>query len=333
MNLDQPRSRGTWAAPVARTRPAGTDRRRGEGPVRARRIPHAVTREAATRRARRRAALYVAAFGLAIVTLATRFSPASPSTDSSALVAAVAPSMVAVGGADVERRVAPPSAEVPLPSFEGRPPVSAVGHVDIPACRFADKPAPHASLRDWASTIVDTAYALPDAYRPRDLVPVGRAGIPGGGLVRSFVINDLRALANAARANGTPLTVQSAYRSRSRQAEVFAGWVARSGEAAARQYSSRPGHSEHQLGTALDLRAAGGSAPWSVAFGSTPTGRWLAENAATFGFVVSYPAGMKAVTCYGAEAWHIRYVGRQEAAAVTASGLTLREWLWTHRGG
>ena len=35
-------------------------------------------------------------------------------------------------------------------------------------------------------------------------------------------------------------------------------------------------------------------------------------------------------TCYGAEAWHYRYVGRDIAAEVHASGMTLRAWLWLH---
>jgi D-alanyl-D-alanine carboxypeptidase len=214
-----------------------------------------------------------------------------------------------------------------------RRPVSSPSGVAVPVCRTGDKPARHAGLSQWATTIVDTTYALPDGYRPPDLVPVGRARITGGGLVRSFVIDDLRALSDAAKANGTPLAVQSAYRSRARQASVYAGWVAQSGEIAASKYSARPGHSEHQLGTSLDLRAVGGSAPWSGPFGATPAGRWLRDHAAEFGFILSYPAGMKSVTCYGAEAWHIRYVGRKEAAAVRASGLTLREWLWTRSGG
>lgn len=197
-----------------------------------------------------------------------------------------------------------------------------------PACAHDDLPAPHADLDHWATTIVDTAFALPDGYHPRDLVPVGRAGIGGWGLVRSFVVDDLRALARAADAAGNPVAVQSAYRTRARQAEVFAGWVTSAGEDGARRFSARPGHSEHQLGTALDLRAAAGGAPWSGAFGATAAGRWLAKHAHEFGFVLSYPTGADAATCYGAEAWHVRYVGRSIAAEVEASGLPLRVWLW-----
>jgi D-alanyl-D-alanine carboxypeptidase len=207
---------------------------------------------------------------------------------------------------------------------------AAASATPLPACVHDDLPAPHAGLDDWATTLVDTAHALPGGYRPPDLVPVARAGIGGWGLVRSVVIDDLRALARDAARAGNPLAVQSAFRSRSRQAEVFAGWVASSGEAAARRFSARPGHSEHQLGTSLDLRAAAGGAPWGGAFGTTAAGRWLAGHAAAYGFVLSYPAGAEDVTCYGAEAWHVRYVGRAIAAEVAASGVPLRAWLWSH---
>ncbi len=196
-----------------------------------------------------------------------------------------------------------------------------------PTCRHGDRPAINAAYDEWATTIVDTDYALPAGYRPPDLVPATETGIAGWALVRSFVIEDLRALGRAAEAAGNPLEIQSGHRSRERQAEVYAGWVASSGEADARRFSARPGHSEHQLGTALDFRAAAGTAPWS-GFGDTAAGRWLAKHAHEFGFVLSYPAGAEALSCYGAEAWHVRYVGRAMAAEVEASGLPLRAWLW-----
>jgi D-alanyl-D-alanine carboxypeptidase len=50
---------------------------------------------------------------------------------------------------------------------------------------------------------------------------------------------------------------------------------------------------------------------------------------ARYGFVPSYPNGAFDRTCYAAEPWHFRWVGREHAAAASASGLTLREWLWS----
>ena len=43
---------------------------------------------------------------------------------------------------------------------------------------------------------------------------------------------------------------------------------------------------------------------------------------------MSYPKGKTTLTCYMYEPWHYRYVGRDVAAKVRASGLTLREYLW-----
>jgi D-alanyl-D-alanine carboxypeptidase len=203
----------------------------------------------------------------------------------------------------------------------------------LPACRIDDDPTARTDVADWASTIVDTTWALPDDYVPPDLVPVTDAGVSGLGKVRGLVIDDLRALALAAADANRSIAVQSAYRSFNRQADVFAGWVASSGYDEAVRFSARPGHSEHQLGTAVDLREENGPAPWQTSFADRPTGRWLLKHAWEFGFVQSYAAGREDQTCYGAESWHYRYVGRDIAADVHASGLTLREWLWQHNGG
>jgi hypothetical protein len=45
---------------------------------------------------------------------------------------------------------------------------------------------------------------------------------------------------------------------------------------------------------------------------------------------MSYPNASTAVTCYDYEPWHFRYVGRDVAAAIHASGLTPREYLWAN---
>ncbi len=198
----------------------------------------------------------------------------------------------------------------------------------LPPCGYGSQPALSAGLDQWALTLVDTTFRLPPAYVPPDLVPVARAGLAGWGEVRALVIDDLRSMAEAASQAGVPLAVQSAYRSFARQRTVFDGWVTQAGRAAALQTSARPGHSEHQLGTTLDLRAAGGSAPWIGDFARSATGRWLASNAWRFGFVVSYPPDTQNVTCYAPEAWHVRYVGLATAHQVHDSGLTLRAWLW-----
>ena len=201
---------------------------------------------------------------------------------------------------------------------------------ELPVCRDADEAAANAAYDDWQRTIVDTTSRLPKGYAPPDLVAVSRAGLSGGGSIRLIAIADLKALAAAGRKAGVRLAVESAYRSEARQQRTYAGWVRTSGEAEARRFSARAGHSEHQLGTAIDFKAAGGGSPWTHGFARSGHARWLAANAWRFGWIESYPPGAEKSTCYGPEAWHYRYVGRDVAAEVHASGKTLRAWLWLH---
>jgi D-alanyl-D-alanine carboxypeptidase len=163
---------------------------------------------------------------------------------------------------------------------------------------------------------VDTTYDLGASYVPPDLVSVDQAGMAGTGYVRALLIDDLHALWSAARDAGVDISVTSAYRSYADQEAVFKETEASYGTDYALRIAARPGHSEHQLGTAIDF--FGGQA-------------WLVAFAWTFGFVMSYPAGSSPdVTCYALETWHYRYYGRDRAAAIHISGLTTREWLWAY---
>ena len=201
---------------------------------------------------------------------------------------------------------------------------------EVPVCTYEDRPTRYADLTQWAMTLLDPALMLGADYRPDDLVQVASAGVDGWGEVRALMVDDLRAMDEAARSAGAAFAIQSAFRDYATQADIFQAWVATIGEANALSESARPGHSEHQLGTALDLRSAESQTPaWEYAdWGETPTGAWLRENSWQYGFVLSYPAGQSAVTCYDYEPWHLRYVGREVAGQIHASGLTPREHLW-----
>jgi D-alanyl-D-alanine carboxypeptidase len=198
----------------------------------------------------------------------------------------------------------------------------------LPPCRYDDLAATPNAYDAWSVTLLDTVYALGPDYVPPDLVEVDAAGRR----LRTVAIADLEALFKAAEAAGVPLAIQSAYRSHGYQAGTFESWVAQLGREAALRTSARPGHSEHQLGTAIDFRSADGPPAWDLPdWGATPAGAWLAEHGWRYGFVMSYPAGLEEETCYDYEPWHFRYLGRNEAAAQRASGLTLRAWLWSQR--
>lgn len=202
----------------------------------------------------------------------------------------------------------------------------------LPACAYTDIKTRFMSLKRWRQTSLDTRLRVGPKYAPTDLVPVGRAGIAGSGKVRRLVIDDLAAMAKAAKRAGKPIAVRSAYRSYQDQVRTFAYWVRTSGRAAALRSSARPGHSEHQLGTTIDFRSGSSAqAPWGYSdWATTGPGRWMKQNAWRYGFVMSYPKGRSSTTCYMYEPWHYRYVGRTLARRIHESGLTTREYLWRH---
>lgn len=228
--------------------------------------------------------------------------------------------------------VPPPPTPAPVPVTPApvvTPPPSAAPDYSRPGGVYLDVLTTHYGYEDWAISLLDTIYMLPADYYPGDLVDTSAAGLNGGYPVRSIVVADLRALADAARANGTPLEVVSGFRSHTQQKATFDYWVSVGGYEQALRTSARPGHSEHQLGTTLDFTNAGGGAPWEQGdWAATPAGAWMATNAWRYGFLMSYPAGTFAQTGYDYEPWHYRYVGRELAAQIVASGLTTREYLW-----
>ena len=215
----------------------------------------------------------------------------------------------------------------------GRPaiaPSEARGLGQLPACRYDDIMTQPRGYDDWSTTLVDTILRVPRSYVPPDLVSISKAGIAGHGKVRAVMIEDLRAMTEAAAAAGNAIGVQSAYRSYADQQATFASWASQLGYAGALKVSARPGHSEHQLGLAIDFRSDPGGSPFTGSWGKTPAGKWMNRHAWEYGFIRSYPAGKQAISCYASEPWHYRYVGRDLAAAIHSSGLTTRAYLWAN---
>jgi D-alanyl-D-alanine carboxypeptidase len=220
--------------------------------------------------------------------------------------------------------------------------------------------------------------ALPPDYVPADLVDLkdGRARKPAEcdgahECMRADAAAGLRRMLDVMRSDGVEGRVQSAFRAFATQCWVFASWArqARGGFCEATEQSALPGHSQHQLGTTLDLftrewaeeGAKRGQGVFRNGFGCTRGGVWLDENAWRFGFVVSYPIhpddrregsrcnprGDRPVpinpkTGYKNEPWHVRYVGVDAAARYHAAWLasvpgspgelTLEQWLRGLRG-
>jgi D-alanyl-D-alanine carboxypeptidase len=196
------------------------------------------------------------------------------------------------------------------------------------------------SRKQWATSVLDPMYRLSSTYVPTTLTWITPQAIAsstkGVFQLRKEAATALRSMFIAARDSNIQLRIISAYRSYRTQNVTFAYWVAQSGVKLARKFSAIPGHSEHQLGTAVDLGTIGAGAPWgSASFATSPTATWLTHNAYKFGFVRSYPSGAKqvALSCYGSEPWHWRYVGLNLAYEIVCSEQVPRIFLWNRQYG
>jgi D-alanyl-D-alanine carboxypeptidase len=266
--------------------------------------------------------------GQIVLIVAGAASCAAPAPGDSAATPARSedPSAVAVAVPPAPELVA----DVAPPQRPAGPAIVPMLRLDLVPDPCVDRDLLAPAVGDEAMTILDRSYALPAGYVPGDLVPASDAGLTGASgtkLVRSVTIADLAAMQDAWVDAGLSMIVESAYRSYLAQQATFDSWVARLGVAEALRRSARPGHSEHQLGTAFDLTSPG----WAGRFGDwaveSAEGRWMVEHAWEYGFVMSYPAGAEAETCFGYEPWHWRWVGRDVAAAHRDSGQVLRQFL------
>lgn len=119
----------------------------------------------------------------------------------------------------------------------------------------------------WATSVLDPLHRLPASYVPRDLTWITPQALPsakGVFQLRRDAAESLRAMFLAAREADVRMRILSAYRSYATQNATFAYWVAKSGLQLARKYSALPGHSEHQLGTSVDLATVGAGVPWGA---------------------------------------------------------------------
>lgn len=183
---------------------------------------------------------------------------------------------------------------------------------------------------DSVKALVNKQYALPEDYAPEDLVTVEVPTVlenPEIRQLREVASDALTDMFAAAEEEGIILHARSGYRSYQTQVQLFNSYVENHGEEAANRYSARPGESEHQTGLAMDVTSESANYQLSEAFGSTPEGIWVEENAHEFGFIIRYPEGTEDITGYQYEPWHLRYFGEELAADIYESGLTYEEYL------
>ena len=160
-------------------------------------------------------------------------------------------------------------------------------------------------------TRVDKKVFLSEVFIPADLKPLTAQTAQAGSYIinrndlslRSVAEKALAVMAKDARAQGITILVSSSYRSYAYQKKVYERNVAQMGKQAADRESAAPGASQHQLGTVIDFGSI------TDEYAKTDAGKWLAANAGTYGWSLSFPDGYEYITGYRWECWHYRYVG------------------------
>jgi D-alanyl-D-alanine carboxypeptidase len=184
--------------------------------------------------------------------------------------------------------------------------------------------------KDYRLLLVNKNYPLDSTFKPNELVPPNVKRIGSVSLEnRKMSIEAAKALESMffdAKKDKINLILVSAYRSYESQADVYERKVETDGATEASKYVAKEGSSEHQTGLAVDVN----SSPYydlAEDFEKTKEGKWVADNAHKYGFVIRYLKGKSDITGYNYEPWHLRYVGTDAAKYMFDNNLCLEEYV------
>lgn len=91
-------------------------------------------------------------------------------------------------------------------------------------------------------------------------------------------------------------------------------------------YNPKPGHSEFQSGTAIELHLADENPIIKNTLLNSQAGEWLYNNSYKYGFILRFPESKKSITGYNEEGI-FKYVGVQKAQYMFNQDLCLEEYL------
>lgn len=160
---------------------------------------------------------------------------------------------------------------------------------------------------DPAFKVINKKVSL-GRFVPKDLV------VFNGVKVSKRIVSDLQKLITAAKTDGIELRVISGYRSYDYQEALFKRYVnaemkknpritREQAEVQVNTFSAKPGHSEHQLGTVVDILSKENNFQFSSDSSLTYV-QWFEKNVSKWNFKISYPKGSKE---YVYEPWHLRW--------------------------
>lgn len=213
----------------------------------------------------------------------------------------------------------------PSPSVSASPSVS-----PTPDASPSPSPSPEVSV-DPMPVIYDIDTASSPSVvvnkkrplNPKTYIPANLKKYPGSAVKLAAPARDALVLMAAAmkKAGAGTLVLNSGYRSYASQKIIHAAKVSQLGLKAGEALAARPGYSEHQTGLAADVSAYKQGCAIYTCFSATKAGKWLAENAWQYGFVIRYPYGQTKITGYQFEPWHLRFIGLEIATDMRAKNI------------
>ena len=175
-------------------------------------------------------------------------------------------------------------------------------------------------VKDYKYILVNKKNKLNSDFIPNNLVEVKFCSLDNFYLEEETA-NSYEQMCLDSINDGLNISIRSTYRSYDEQKELYNTYLKLYGKSYVDKYVACPGHSEHQTGLAIDLE----SLECDI-FGNSKEYLWVKENAYKYGFIIRYQEGKEKITGYGAEEWHIRYVGKNAAEYIYKNNITFEEY-------
>lgn len=181
----------------------------------------------------------------------------------------------------------------------------------------------------WYLTLVNPTHSMPEDFA------IVTEPIYNTLSFDSRAVGALREMLADCEAAGLQPYVCSAFRTQETQEKLFQnkvnefkalGYAEGDATEAAGKIVAVPGTSEHQLGLAADIVDLNHQT-LDKSQESTAVQKWLMEHCWEYGFILRYPSDKSEITDIIYEPWHYRYVGKEDAKAITDRGLCLEEYL------
>jgi len=173
------------------------------------------------------------------------------------------------------------------------------------------------------TVLVNKLNVIPDGWKPDDLEPVVDSQYR---YLRKEANEAYTKFYKECQKRNIAIYSISAYRECETQELYWNNQVEVYGEEYASQYSAYPNRSEHQLGLAIDVSYTTEGDRLSESVADSDLGKFIVSDGYKYGFILRYPKDKVAITNYGYEPWHMRYVGVELATQLHDSGLTLEEY-------